>query len=198
MDKIYPIKEYGQSTYLTCLSACFLMLRKYFEKDLAYSKELELEEFVNALKLERDFYQIGFIKSSEDNGYTTTFITEIPEINTLLISLKKKHTLNTNVILETITLKSIKKTLVDAYSPIIVFIDQYPLSNYVRTQHYIVVYGFDRDNIYIVEPWYGKKMKVSNIVFQKTLDSLRDNLYCGVQIIYINNAIPGKPLTDSE
>lgn len=64
-------------------------------------------------------------------------------------------------------------------------VDQFPVSLYVRTQHYIIVFGYDKKSIHIVEPWYGKKMKIPNHKFQELIDSLRNNLFCGTQMIYL-------------
>ncbi len=185
MKTILDVKTYEQSTFLTCLSACFMIARDANGENIPFTQEKELELYTSALKSVKDFYHFGFMRQALEQGHNVTMVVEVPDLFNYLKILNKKVDNKINVKFEHITIDEIKKTIEELKVPIIMLVDQWPISLYVRTQHYILVHGYDEKNIYIVEPWYGQKMKIPYERFQLMIDSLRDNLYCGTQMIYL-------------
>ncbi len=184
-SKILSVKAYEQSTFLTCLSACFMMARDFIGEKIPFNQEKELEMYNDALKSVKDFYHFGFLKNALEQGYKANMVVEIPTIFEYLKSLNKKVENKINCLFKHISIDIIKETLEKEKVPIIVLVDQFPISLYCRTQHYVLVFGYDEKNIHIVEPWYGQKMKIPYNRFQEMLDSLRNNLFCGTQMIYL-------------
>lgn len=184
MQKQFKIKPYEQQTFLSCLSAAFLMIRNGYE-NTQLTKENEMKYFVNALNSVKGFYQFGFFVDAEKEGYETGIITEVPDLHKYLVALKEELNTNTKITLQHIDIKFIKNFFIENNSPLVLFVDQWPFSMHVRTQHYIILTGFEDGFINIVEPWYGKEMKIPESTLQASLNSLRNNLLCGAQILYI-------------
>lgn len=88
--KILNVRSYEQSTFLTCLSACFMIARDYLGEKVSFNQDTELEIYNNALRSVKDFYQFGFLADAIKKGYKANMILEVPGLFEYLRSLNKR------------------------------------------------------------------------------------------------------------
>lgn len=160
------ITPYQQTLTHSCLAACFLMLQ---EKQFT-----ALDEQGFALKgSSRDypFYVVGIsaefvkkydrkIKIYADNNFFTTTLQKAFLSNKKITVIHKK-----------ITMPFITELLNE--KPIICHIDDHALGDYSHASHFIILEKATEEFIDIIDPWSGKRKKISKSTLTEAVNDLK-------------------------
>lgn len=84
-----------------------------------------------------------------------------------------------------ITVDHIKSCVNQGYQPI-VYLDDYDLLPYNHCPHFVVVTGYDRDRITIMDPWNGLIKDIHGKVLEHAITSLKRRLYFCPQILLVS------------
>jgi len=163
------IIPYKQTLSHSCLAACMLMLRKkqftqIQEQDLALKGSKRMHQFyVAGIPLE-------FVKQYDsqvivyvDNKYFANVLEEIFSQDTRLCTIQKKITL------------SLIKALLES-GPLICHIDDHSLGGYSHASHFIVLERATDRFVQIIDPWTGKRRKISLAKLDESLSDLKNQI----------------------
>ncbi|MDQ5954753.1 MAG: hypothetical protein QG583_681 [Patescibacteria group bacterium] len=163
------IVPYQQTLTHSCLAACFLMLQ---EKNFTEIDEKELA--MNGSSRKYPFYMVGisaeFIKKYDGK------ITIYADNNFFTATLQKGITgdKKINVIHKKIDMHLISKLL--KKKPIICHIDDHALGDFSHASHFIILEKESEKFITIIDPWNGKKYKISKTKLTEAISDLKNHI----------------------
>jgi len=163
------ITPYQQTLTHSCLAACFLMLqgKKFTELD-------EQELAVKGSSRDYPFYVVGIstefskkldgkIKIYADNAlFTTTLQKAFTDTDKI------------NVIHKKITISLITELLNE--NPIICHVDNHTLGDYSHASHFIILEKATKDFVNIIDPWSGKRKKISKSTLDESVSDLKNHI----------------------
>ena len=163
------VTPYKQTLTHSCLAACFLMLQG---KQFAEIDEQELAQkgssrnyplYVVGIPTEFVKKFDGKIKIYADNNFFAT-------------SLKKAFIGNKeiSVIHKKINIPLIADLLNE--NPIICHIDDHALGDYSHSSHFIILEKATEEFVYIIDPWSGKRNKISKSKLNEAIDDLKNHV----------------------
>lgn len=162
---------YRQSLSHSCLVACFLMVLKaqygieFTEADeqrLALKGSNRIHPFYVAgvpVEIAKEFEKD--IQVYVDNKFFTNVLTE-----KAFAGVKQMHAIH-----KPITIELIKELL--AEKPLICHVDTHGLGDYSHSSHFIVLERMAGSMIVIVDPWTGKKKKITEKTLVNMITSLK-------------------------
>ena len=187
-SKIFDVPNYAQSEAFTSSAACAMMMLKYLNKDLRMRKETEFEiwqEAVNGSVWHGSRYGLAYalakrgaktqiVSNAKDEGYEKKLaVYEGINLETLSASFNeiknKAKSMKINEQNGNVTLSMIKKQLSAGKIPI-VLINANTLNPYLEpSPHWVVIKGYDKDAIYINDPYSANTMTMEQQVFKSAL-----------------------------
>ncbi|MGC9190405.1 MAG: peptidase C39 family protein [Candidatus Micrarchaeia archaeon] len=189
-SKILEIENYPQSEEFTSAAACALMALKYINKDMHIKKEAEYEIWEDAnygsvwhgsryglaYALAKRGARPLIFTNAKDEGYEKKLaVYEGINLETLSSAFNeaKKRAQNMKIkeTRTTVTINSIKKMLNSNKIPI-VLVDANKLSPQDHPEpspHWVVVKGYDKDTIYINDPYSNETISMEPQVFKEVL-----------------------------
>jgi len=168
------IKPIKQETEFGCLSACYRMIRAYFE-DGVYEKEDETQLTSKAFSSETGFNEHFYLKKLSSSGYKIKVIVETPYMLEGYTQLNTKLNCNIPVEFNLVGNHDFTKLLDEGYL-IITLIDLWSIDMIIHYPHYVIVENFEDDSFMIADPKYCKKIKFSRRRFEKSLEELKYRL----------------------
>ncbi|MEM0149440.1 MAG: peptidase C39 family protein [Candidatus Micrarchaeaceae archaeon] len=189
-SKMLEIPNYPQSEEFTSAAACALMALKYINKNMQTKKSMEYDiwEEANygsvwhgsrygiAYALAKRGAKSHIITNVKDEGYEKKLaVYEGINLETLRSSFneikKRAESFKIKEIHKIVTLNTIKKELNSNRIPI-VLVDSNKLSSQDHPEpspHWVVVKGYDKDTVYINDPYSNETISMEPQVFRGVL-----------------------------
>lgn len=172
-ELIMELKPYKQSLTHSCLVAAFLMLLEN-SGDIKFTEKEEQEIALLGSRRVYPFYVVGVtveiaqrykskIKVFADNKYFADI-------------LSKSFTKEKNISVEAkpVTLKLIRELLES--QPVICHVDVHGLGDYSHASHFIVIEKGGKETFTIIDPWIGKRKRVSAKTLENTIFELKNHV----------------------
>ncbi|MFH1065198.1 MAG: hypothetical protein V1734_01700 [Nanoarchaeota archaeon] len=182
------IQPYKQTTSESCLACCLLQLRN-LHTGKKITKKDEIDMLFYALKFSKMDFVAGHLNWLEKRqGIKTKRIVH----NKILYELVKEHC-KTDM-----EVRKINMVLIDSMlkkNPVTLIVDSGPLYNHLYKMipyhypHWIIIYGKDKDNYKIYEPWEGKEAAVPEKLLKDCLKSYLNRLWGAPQLIALNQKL---------
>lgn len=170
----------SQSTIETCLSMCLIALLENIGVRVENDEEMNI--LIEGLKFTKFDYSTGHLVyiCKKYNVYIEQYI-DYPIFFQFLS--KYKYPKNMQLIHYKINKKILQK-LADKL-PFIVYIDQFYLRR-IHAPHFIILEKINDKVATILEPWDGKRKRISMKIFLRSIQSLRNNLKISPKIITVS------------
>lgn len=167
------IIPYQQSLTDSCLVACFLMLLQA-QKDITFTEKEEQHLALNGSKRKYPFYVVGipYEVAVEYNAHITIFADN--KYFTKVLEKSFGDTKNIEVKHQPVKVSLIQELL--QKQPLICYVDNNALGNYSHSPHFIVLEKATESFFHIVNPWTGKKKRISRETLEKGIRSLKTHV----------------------
>jgi hypothetical protein len=172
------IYSYTQATYEGCLASCLLQAAN--QKP---TKALEISTLEHSLNYSKDDFTAGHLDFVIKNFGVK--VTRIVHYKLFLKYLQSIIHPKTELKQEKIDLKTIDKYL--SKSPIILYIDSFPLFKVVHCPHFITLIEKIGSNYKIFDNWDGKTKTISQETLLESVNLLKNHLKFCPQIIIVQN-----------
>ncbi|MBI5044584.1 MAG: hypothetical protein HZC02_01550 [Candidatus Levybacteria bacterium] len=163
------ISPYQQTLTHSCLAACFLMLQekqftKFDEQELALKGSSRKYPFY-VVGIPEEFVKKydGNIKIYADNNFFATTLQKA------FIGNKKIHVTHKKIDMAFITELLNEK-------PLICHIDNHALGDYSHVSHFIILEKATKEFVTIIDPWSGKKKKISKSTLTEAISDLKNHV----------------------
>ncbi len=169
------IKPLIQKTQFGCLATCYAMAINYFFGEKKYDQRIESDLTSQSFAIKTGFNEHFYLQRLSRKGCKILVYLETPymeeeykKINTVLGgNIKIEHRL--------IDVGDFIRLIKKGYL-IITSIDLWYIDMIVNFAHFVIVNGYEKDCLSIIDPKYGKQIKFSTKRFQDSLDSLKYRL----------------------
>lgn len=169
---VMEIKPYEQSLTHSCLVASFLMILEA-EKNVSFKKEDEQQLALNGSQRTYPFYVVG-ITAEVAKEYKAKI--KVFADNKFFTDILKKSFKNKNITVEheKITTGLITKLL--EKNSLICHVDIHGLGDYSHSSHFIVIEKTNGKVFTIIDPWTGKRRKISGDTLEKAISELKNDV----------------------
>lgn len=168
------ITPYSQSYTHSCLVACFLMLQKEMYK-VSFSREDEQNLFERGSSRIHPFYVVGVTQEFSNMFHRTIEVISDNAYFTAILAKTLKPTSQYIVQHQRLTISVVRSFL--KTSPVICHIDNHILGDYSHTSHFIILEKeLSNDRILVLDPWTGKRKRLSFLQLSQSIHSLRNHI----------------------
>jgi len=182
----HPIKPLKQQTEFGCLATCFTMIKNHLFSEKEFNQNIESELTKQAFSSTTNFNEHHYLKKLYDLNCKIKVLVETPYMlegyNLLNTKLKCKIPIEHCLI----GVDDYESLLKEGYI-LITLIDLWNIDMIINIAHYVIVSGFDETSLYIIDPKYGKEIRISKPRFQQMLGNLKQDIKYSPLVFAIKN-----------
>lgn len=180
MNSISKLSIKPQSTIETCLSVCLISLLENHGIKIEHDEEINI--LIEGLKFTKIDYSTGhLVYVCKKYGVEGKQYIDNPIFYQRLS--KYKYSNSVKLINKYIDRKLISKMKVEL--PFIIYIDQFYTGG-LHLPHFVILEKFDEISSEILDPWDGKRKKISTEILSRSIQSLRNKLKISPKIITLS------------
>lgn len=161
----------AQSTYESCLAWCLLHLA---EEEITKDKEIEIVEY--SLRFTKKDFTIGHLEAVHDKFKKITLHIDADFRYECKSTAQLKNSANIHICpCDVLALMQFfdDKLLTQ---PVILYLDSFALWKQIHYPHYVIIIGKKDTKYTVIDPWDGKKKKVSEKVIHEGIKLLKNYL----------------------
>lgn len=164
------VRPYQQTLTHSCLAASFLMILEA-EKNQVFSKQDEQDIALEGSQRTYPFYVVGI--TSEIIKKYKVRVNIIVDNKFFSDILKKSFGKTKNIIVQRVPIRVplIKKLLKE--KTLICHVDVHGLGDYSHASHFIVIEKHNGKSFTIIDPWSGKRKRISETPLKKAISELK-------------------------